>query len=103
MIARAELARSSRSHEPRAVDEQPDLVPASGLNRPKGLAAVIDTALGPVDLPALFELQSALASVEERLRASGDAGPLPELNDVVVAVLAEERDKISRYIDVRDL
>lgn len=103
-IARAELARSARAREVRPTSDQPELVPPSGLNRPQGLSAVIDDALGPVNLPTLFELRSALGSVEEHLKTSiGDDDEMAALFDVVVAVLAEEQLKISNYIDVRDL
>lgn len=103
MIARAELARSARAAEPQSVDTQPDMVPSSGLNRPKGLAAVIDEALGSVELPTLHDLRAALSTAAERFDADSETSNLPELDRVVVAVLEEEQLKISAYLDVRDL
>lgn len=103
LIARAELARSARAREAPAQDTQPDLVPPSGLNRPQGLAAVIDEALGSVELPTLYELQAALSSAEARLADGVETSSLPELDQVVIAVLAEEKLKIAAYMDVRDL
>lgn len=103
IIARAELVRAGRPREAAAADILPDLVPPSDLDRPQGLSAILDTALGQVDLPTLFELQSALAAAGARLAADAAAeGPMGALDSVVAAVLAEEQDKIARYIGVRD-
>ncbi len=103
MIARAELARSARASEPKPVETGPDVVPSAGLNRPKGLAAIVDEALGSVDLPTLHDLRAALFSAAERFEASSETSDLPELDRVVAAVLEEEQLKISAYLDVRDL
>lgn len=103
MIARAELARSARSQEIRPADSVPDHVPPSRLYRQQGLSGVLDAALGAVELPTLLELQSALGAAQNRLAAGAQAQtPLAELDTVVSAVLAEEQDKIARYLRVRD-
>ena len=101
MLARAELAHSERVRSPSVPDVGPELVPPLETNRPRGLAAVIDASLGSVELPNLSEMSHALAQIADKLAGDGQADD--PLNDVLVAVLGEEKDKIERYLKLREL
>ncbi len=137
-LARAEQARSipgaegvARISGPRgdaAIQPGPDLIAPASDHAPRGVAALVDTALGRVELPTLHALHEALGRAHAALTpdrpasapVSGgtvrvsdltpdigmDAGPDPNLDlgalDLVLrAVLEDERAKISRYLTVR--
>lgn len=99
IIARAEAERAVKPADPgREPDTDPDLVPPVRSLAPQGLAAVVDSALGSVRLPALIDLYAALD--DARVRAEADLDPT--LGSVVTAVLEEEQAKILRYLDLRN-
>lgn len=81
------------------VDHGPDLQPPSRPLAPRGLAGVLDAALGPVELPGLVELADVLARAEAEV--ARDPAIEPGLGEVIVAVLGDERRKVTRYLDLR--
>ena len=99
IIARADAERAIKPNDQRRdVEGDPDLVPPVRTYAPQGLAAVVDSALGPVRLPALIDLYAALDDARVRADAELD----PTLGSVVTAVLEEEQAKILRYLDLRN-
>lgn len=100
MLARAQLAQSERIRSTAIPDAGPDLVPPLETNRPRGLAGLVDSSLGSVELPSLSEMSQALGKVSDAISTGKSSDPL---NEVLVAVLDEEQDKIARYLNLRDL
>lgn len=98
-IARADAARAALV-APAELALDPDLQPVPRPLAPQGLAAVVDRALGPVDLPRLLDLAEALEAA--RIAAAPSTFEIdPALADVVDAVLADEAAKVMRYLDLR--
>ncbi len=98
IIARAEL-RAAREIQPAktgVVDLSTDAVPVFNPLAPQGMANVVDAALGPIQLPRLIDLHSAILRVREHV---GSAVDLPEeLSSTAMSVLDEETLKIDRYL-----
>lgn len=99
LIARAERARPGAPASLAPVDHGPDLQPPSTPLAPRGLAGVLDAALGPVELPSLVALADVLARAEAEV--ARDPAIEPGLGEVIVSVLGDERRKVTRYLDLR--
>lgn len=101
VIARAEARREVAARGSAAAEEaQADLVPPVRELAPQGLAAIVDAAFGPVRLPGLMPLADALEAAAARMEMLASVDPA--LAEVAGAVVADERRKILRYLDLRD-
>lgn len=100
-IARAEREAFVRGPTDRVVPaDTPEVQPPTRPLAPVGLARTVDRALGRIALPTLLELTDAL---EDAAAVLSDEPRLePALRDVIDAVLADERRKVLRYVDLRD-
>ena len=98
IIARAELRSASGpiATEPLGQTPRGDAVPAQNHLAPQGLANTVDAAMGPIQLPRLIDLHSAILRVRDNLAS---AVTLPEdLSSTAISVLDEETLKIDRYL-----
>jgi|GEM_PF-6499854 len=98
IIARAEL-RGTSGPSPASLPNQSaslDAVPVQNHLAPQGLANRVDAAMGPIQLPRLIDLHSAILRVRDNLTGAPN---LPEdLSATAISVLDEETLKIDRYL-----
>lgn len=99
-IARADRIEGEAVGQVPAFDPGPELVEPSRPLAPKGMAAVVDAALGPVKLPTLIDLADALDDLSSQADLMSDIDPA--MTEVVQAVLADEQRKVLRYLDLRE-
>lgn len=102
IIATAEKARSQGlSPTGQTASDQTD-AQVSQLNRPlpQGHDAVVDKAMGSVELPSLIDLKNSVQQIRDGLVAASDISV--EISSTVLAVMDEELLKIDRYVELRD-
>ena len=75
---------------------QVDALPVQNHLAPQGLANAVDVAMGPIQLPRLIDLHSAILKVRDNLASAVN---LPDdLSSTAISVLDEETMKIDRYL-----
>lgn len=101
IIARAELRGKPGPVAPVLARQAAplDAVPVQNHLAPQGIANTVDVAMGPIQLPRLIDLHSAILKVRDNLT---QAVNLPEdLSATAISVLDEETLKIDRYLALR--
>lgn len=102
IIASAERSRTPDAGESALVGLEPagaQLSPFAHL-APQGMDAVVDQAMGPVELPTLLDLKDAVSQIKSGFIAAPEIAV--EVSSTVLAVLDEELMKIDRYIELRE-
>lgn len=102
VIARAEQRGQVGMSGIRPISDQSnnaEAAPSQNHLAPQGLANTVDLAMGPIQLPRLIDLHSAILTVRENLTTAAN---LPEdLSATAISVLDEETLKIDRYLALR--
>ena len=76
-----------------------EAAPSQNHLAPQGLANTVDVAMGPIQLPRLIDLHSAILKVRDNLASAVN---LPDdLSATAISVLDEETMKIDRYLALR--
>ena len=76
-----------------------ETAPSQNHLAPQGLANTVDVAMGPIQLPRLIDLHSAILKVRDNLASAAN---LPDdLSATAISVLDEETMKIDRYLALR--
>lgn len=101
IIARAELRGRTEPAVAAQLNQnaQPDAVPVPNHLAPQGLANTVDAAMGPIQLPRLIDLHSAILKVRDNLTSA--PGLAEDLSATAISVLDEETLKIDRYLALR--